>query len=56
MNQTQIRTTELAKQQADAKTLGPMMLLGAEDLKHVAGGGPAGNWGPATTQGPAGNW
>ena len=57
MNQTQIRSIELATQQADAQnTLAPMMLLNDEALKHVAGGGPVGNWGPASTQGPVGNW
>ena len=57
MNQIQIRVSELATQQADAKmSLAPMMLLDDEALKHVAGGGPAGNWGQAIVQGPAGNW
>ena len=57
MNQIQIRVSELATQQADAKmSLAPMMLLDDEALKHVAGGGPAGNWAPAVLLGPAGNW
>lgn len=57
MNQTQNRATELVTQQADAQVLlAPMMLLDDEVLKHVAGGGPVGNWGPASTQGPVGNW
>ena len=57
MNQTQIRTTELATQQADAQaSLAPMMLLDDEALKHVAGGGPAGSWSQAIVQGPAGSW
>lgn len=57
MNQTPIRTTEVATQQADGNTsLAPMMLLDDEAMQHVAGGGPVGNWGPASTQGPVGNW
>ena len=57
MNQTPIRTTEAAIQQTDGSTLlAPMMLLDDEALQHVAGGGPVGNWGPASTQGPVGNW
>ena len=57
MNQTQIRSTELTTLQADAKmSLAPMMLLDDEALKHVAGGGPVGNWSPAIELGPVGNW
>ena len=59
MNQTQIRTTELATQQADAnKAPAPMMMLDDEALKHVAGGGPAGGWSDASiaASGPAGGW
>ena len=57
MNQIQIRVSELATQQADAKTsLAPMMLLDDEALKHVAGGGPGGSWAPAVLQGPGGSW
>lgn len=58
MNQIQIRKSELATQQADARqtqaSLAPMMLLDDEALKHVTGGGPVGNW--AVVQGPVGNW
>ena len=57
MNQIQIRVSELATQQADAKmSLAPMMLLDDEALKHVAGGGPGGSWAPAVLQGPGGRW
>ena len=57
MNHIQIRVSELATPQADAKmSLAPMMLLDDEALKHVAGGGPAGGWAPAVLLGPAGGW
>lgn len=59
MNQIQIRTTEVATQQADAQvSLAAMMLLDDEALKHVAGGGPAGGWSAAAvpTAGPCGGW
>ena len=59
MNQTQIRTAELASQQANAEvSLAPMLLLDYESLKNVAGGGPAGGWssGAVATAGPAGGW
>ena len=60
MNQSQIRKSELATQQADARQtqalLAPMMLLDDEALKHVAGGGPAGSWSQGIVQGPAGSW
>ena len=59
MNQTQIRSTELATQQGDAQvSLAPMMLLDDEVLKQVAGAGPFGGWSAAlvATSGPFGGW